>query len=450
MTYRLWLLLITVCWQAPGAAMNLTLVDDYRWDQIAPDVADQGARFGRSVVTDGEWAMLSAPQASSASGASRGGRLMLFRASASGSPWQFVKALDEPADIANCQIGSRLFLRGELLVAVATSAGSRGKCRPFVFERDRGGAGNWGLAGQIGEPSEIVGLRREGAWTDVSVSGELMAVGRAGTDFIGEPPINSMGEVAIYQRDAGGTGSWGEVAVITLPDDQRAGGDFGQRVALEGDRLVVGAPGFDDAGANSVGRAWLFERNRGGADNWGLRQTLVNPRPGSNGLFGDDIDIELDMIAIAGPAGDLTPATSNDRAVYVYQQGLGANGEWGLVDALLPDQLNSGFGGEIQIVRGLMLVADGPGVFNADGAWLFQREGDQWTFQQSLLEADTAEPEPELSRNLGLSAGLSNTGQRTVVIVADDSFELTDGGPRVGKAYFFEYEDGLFSDGFED
>lgn len=153
---------------------------------------------------------------------------------------------------------------------------------------------------------------------------------------------------------------------------------------------------------------------------------------------------------MAGPAGDLTPAVSGDRAVYLYQQGLGGLDTWGLIDEVLPVPTDGGFGGNIQMDGNLMLVGDGPGDFGSDGAWLYQRNGDQWPLRQSFLQPDTGELEPELFRNLGQSIGLSIRGTRTVAIVADSTFELTDTGPRIGKAFFFEYDDVLFSDSFED
>ncbi len=431
-------------------AQDLQVVDDVRWDDVATDAPSEAARFGRSIASDGRWTIIAASGASSTAGTSRAGRLMLFEASQSGSPWQFVKALEEPADTQNCRLGERLKMVADVLVAVGASAGPGGACRPFVYRRDAGGTGNWGLVGQIGEPGAVTGLRREGAWSDVDIDGTQMAVGRSGTDAVGDTPLNSLGEVAIYQQGPGGAGDWNEVAVIILPEDQWvASANFGSRVALAGDQLLVGAAGYSDSSFTSVGRAWLFERNLGGTNNWGLRETFLNPRPGSSGFFGDDVDIESNMAAIAGPAGDLTPETSNDRAVYVYGRDEGGANNWGLADELLPSVLNSGFGGEIQIDNGLMLVGDGTGVFTSSGAWLYERNGELWSLRQSFLEADTEESQPELFRNLGLSVGLANAGSRIVTVVADDTFELSDGGARVGKAFFFEYDDALFTDSFE-
>ncbi|MEM6574425.1 MAG: hypothetical protein AAF736_09155 [Pseudomonadota bacterium] len=421
----------------PMTAPPLEVVDAYRWDEVAPTEPDIGGRFGRAVETDGEWAMISAPFANN-----RIGQLSLFRASNAGRPWDLVKALTLPADVSFCLAGARMSLNADWLIA---STG----CRPFLYERDRGGSDNWGLWGRLAEPLDVVDLSRSGASSDVSISGNLLAVGRSETDFVGDPFINGMGEVAIHERDAGGPDNWGEITVILPPVMDREGGGFGTRVSLRGERLLVGAGSFSDGTFTGVGRAWLFERNLGGPDNWGLRRTFLNPIPSSSGFFGDDVELGDDVAAVAGPAGDLTPAISNDRAVYVYEQNSDGLDSWGLVDQVLPNPPVAGFGGNIQVEGRLMLVGDGPGSSVSGGAWLYERFGDQWPLRQSFAAADTNEPEPKLFRNLGHSIGLGVSGTRTVAVIADDTFERTDAGSRIGKAFFFEYEDGLFKDSFE-
>ena len=57
----------------------------------------------------------------------------------------------------------------------------------------------------------------------------------------------------------------------------------GASVALSGDRLLVGGA----VTSNQV--AELFERNRGGADNWWLARTFTPTAPSSFGLFGTSV-----------------------------------------------------------------------------------------------------------------------------------------------------------------
>ncbi|MCH7811779.1 MAG: FG-GAP repeat protein, partial [Chloroflexi bacterium] len=72
----------------------------------------------------------------------------------------------------------------------------------------------------------------------VAVSGETIVVGALGEDAGG----TSAGAAYVFQRDQGGAGNWGEVTKLTASDAQ-AGDKFGWSVAVSGDTAVVGAVG---------------------------------------------------------------------------------------------------------------------------------------------------------------------------------------------------------------
>ncbi len=59
--------------------------------------------------------------------------------------------------------------------------------------------------------------------------------------------------------------------------DAEADDYFGRCVAISGDIAVVGAYG-EDAGGSDSGSAYVFERNQGGADNWGQVKKLTAVR----------------------------------------------------------------------------------------------------------------------------------------------------------------------------
>ena len=56
--------------------------------------------------------------------------------------------------------------------------------------------------------------------------------------------------------------------------DAEAGDEFGWSVATSGDTVVVGAFG-EDAGGDFAGAAYVFQRNAGGAGNWGEVKILT-------------------------------------------------------------------------------------------------------------------------------------------------------------------------------
>ena len=64
------------------------------------------------------------------------------------------------------------------------------------------------------------------------------------------------GAAYVFQRDEGGAANWGEVKKLTASDAQ-AGDEFGVSVAVGGDTAIIGAP-LDDAGGIEAGAAYDF------------------------------------------------------------------------------------------------------------------------------------------------------------------------------------------------
>ena len=78
----------------------------------------------------------------------------------------------------------------------------------------------------------------------VAVSGNtaVVAASREGTGGF------EAGAVYVFERNKGGADNWGEVTKL-IASDARAGGQFGWSVAVSGNTVVVGAP-YEKAGGN--------------------------------------------------------------------------------------------------------------------------------------------------------------------------------------------------------
>ena len=122
----------------------------------------------------------------------------------------------------------------------------------YVFERDAGGPANWGLVKVLTSDNPM----ERGQF---GISGDVFN----GTIAVSE---NQKNRLYIFERDAGGTVGWGKVKVINAPVD-----GVGYSLSLSGDYVVAGAPGASD----NQGRAYIFERNNGGLDNWGYVAVLA-------------------------------------------------------------------------------------------------------------------------------------------------------------------------------
>jgi hypothetical protein len=141
--------------------------------------------------------------------------------------------------------------------------------------------------------------QNEAPWgTSVATNGTVVAFGRSGNEGL-------RGSVDIFQKSAG---TWVQTQKL-VPTGSRAGDGFGLTVAMEGNRLLVGAPGF---GFNPRGLAYIFEATGGT-----FRQTLVlGPRWGANGDgFAAAVALSAST-AVVGAPGVPYPAA------HVYSYGL--------------------------------------------------------------------------------------------------------------------------------
>ena len=134
----------------------------------------------------------------------------------------------------------------------------------------------------------------------------------------------------------------------TSPD---AVAGMGRAVALDGERVVVGAPGTPGL---TDGIAVVLERNSGGTDTWGIEDTLL-----AKGLvdFGSSVGIDYPVVAVGAPG-------SNSVVVYEHD-GSGAN-PWAST-VTIPG--GNAFGRAVDVLGDFVVVGE-PGsvsVYQTDG-----------------------------------------------------------------------------------
>ena len=246
----------------------------------------------------------------------------------------------------------------------------------YVFERDEGGAGNWGevkkLTASDAEDFDIFG------WS-VAVSGDTAVVGAIWEDAAG----NQAGAAYIFARDEGGAGNWGEVKKL-LASDGEGPDEFGQSVAASGDTVVVGASGAD-VGGLPAGAAYVFERDEGGADNWGEVKKITASDAQSSDEFGgnpEETKVSSRSVAVAGDtvvvgAWQETTEGLEAGAAYMFKRDEGGAGNWGEVEKVTASDAESRdrFGTSVAVSDGTSIVGayreDAAGS-NAGAAYVFQ------------------------------------------------------------------------------
>lgn len=279
----------------------------------------------------------------------------------------------------------------------------------YVYERDAGGPNNWAEVKML-IASDATAFDSFGS--DVAIDGDTVLVGANRDDDAG----SGSGSAYVFGRDAGGADNWGQVAKITASD--AAGGDqFGLAVDISVDTVVVGS-NLDDHVAADAGSAYVFERGAGGEDNWGEVKKLTAFDAAALARFGWDVAIDGDTV-IAGAFGD-TELGSSSGAAYVFERDQGGAGNWGEVKKLTAAQGYAFFGFAVSLSADRALVGanlSSEGAFQSGAAYVFDRDeggADNWGQTKKLVPSDA-----ETDGRFGV--GVSTTGE-AMLVLADLGF----------------------------
>ncbi len=230
---------------------------------------------------------------------------------------------------ADDRFGIAVAVSGDTALVGAPYDNSQGAV--YIFERDQGGADNWGWVIKFISISVTAG---DNFGIAVALSGDTALVGAFGDDANG----SSSGAAYIFERDQGGADNWGQVKRLTASDGA-AGDNFGAVVALSGDTALVGAR-FDDDIATASGSAYIFERDQGGTDNWGQAKKLTASDPAMQDYFGHDVALSGDTALIGANFDDDNGA--NSGSAYIFERDQGGAGNWGQVKKNLPFRRRGG------------------------------------------------------------------------------------------------------------
>ncbi len=162
---------------------------------------------------------------------------------------------------------------------------------------------------------------------------------------------------------------------------QAAAGDlYGAAVALSEHYAVVGAPG-DDGHASDSGAAYVFYRDTGG---WILQQKLCPRAPRENGRFGASVVIDGDTMLVGAPGA--FGSGSEVAAAYVYTCVGASWHEQQRLDHPLPTQADH-FGAALAL-SGSQAFVSAPGAAGGR-VFAFERNGEMWSCVATLQAGDT-------------------------------------------------------------
>jgi len=265
------------------------------WTEQARLVASDGEEldhFGFSAAINGNTVTIGAI-GSVIDGNNNQGAVYIFKRV--GTAWTEAQKLTASDGLAQDQFGRSQAIDGDTLLVGAFSAdigenNSQGAAYVFV---DR--SGNWVEEDKLfavdGTGSDLFG-------ESVDLDGDSALVGAFSATIDG---VLNQGAAYVFVR-AGA--AWNLEQRLTASDGQFID-SFGEAVAIDGDRVLVGADGADidprdsadrsSEGAMSEGAAYLFERS---GTTWSETQKLFASEPQSGGNFGIEVELEAGLALI--------------------------------------------------------------------------------------------------------------------------------------------------------
>lgn len=323
--------------------------------------------------------------------------------------------------------GNAIAISGDTLVVGArydSLAASDGRVSyagaVYVYERDDGA---WVQQARLTAKDPHAG---DVFGTSVDIDRDTIVVGAPGWDYIDDDDeLNeSIGAVYVFvregdewvQQDRVTAGDWGE-------DDA-----FGVAVALDGDRLAVGAEGKDVGLLIDAGKVYTYHRI---FSDWYGKHSFTSPSPTLTGSFGSALDMDGSRLVVGA-------SSENEAgAAYLYYR---TGGTWEKEAVLDPDDNRDGdaFGKSVAINDDKVVVgapfADpdlGTGrVTNAGAAYVYHKKGSLWKQEQKLVLEDGA-----VFDHFGRSVSVNHSFV-AVGASGEDHYNVT----RTGAAYLFKRE----------
>lgn len=406
--------------------------------------------FGQTVALFGDYAIVgSIGENEDANGANyvyHSGAAYVFQKV--GGEWKKIRKLCSNGRPSGSYFGVSVDINDQYAVVGAYGENSR-EGAAYIFKKDEGGIDNWGQVKRLTAPFPA---QDDYFGASVSVSGDYVAVSAFGDDEdAGQGNfLHSAGSVFLYRTDMGGQENWGQVAQVNAPK-REALDSFGNHLSLDGELLVVGAALEDhdvleQNELSAAGSAYIFGKNSGGADQWGLIKKIVAPTRAASATFGTSVDISGDYVVVGADQDDPSPGVNGPGAAYIFKRSEGGPDNWGVARKLVaPVRANEdhygrsvSISGDYVIVGAYMEDEDGSEFFTLNGsgsAYIYKKNqpsNDNWGFVKKITERYRAN-----SDFFGYAVGIS--GENAFVGAwgeDDDRFEQKP-VPESGAAFFF-------------
>jgi len=326
-----------------------------QWGQVKKLIASDGAatdNFGFSVAIYEDTAIVGANFDTIGSNVWQGSAYIFERNQGGPENWGEVKKLVASDGASQDHFGVSLTIYEDTVIVGASSDGigsNRFQGSAYIFERNQGGPENWG---QVKQLTASDGAAGDSFGASVAIYEDTAIIG-APIDRVGSNI--QQGSAYVFERNRGGAGAWGQAKQLTTSDGANFD-QFGISVAIYADTAIVGAY-FDDVGSNvDQGSGYVFERNQGGADNWGQVKQLTASDGAAGDAFGISVAIYEDTAIVGAVSNPFVSVAPGSACIFERNQGGADN--WGEIQKLAaPNGAESDqFGIDVAIYAGTAII----------------------------------------------------------------------------------------------
>ncbi|MDP6496242.1 MAG: FG-GAP repeat protein [Dehalococcoidia bacterium] len=357
--------------------------------KLTNGLSTKSKRFGMSVAIDGDTIITGDPND-------------FFEGTDSGSASVFNLSSDtwiQQAQITADDIyqgylfGEAVDIDGDTVVIGATGGG-KGAVYVFVL-----------LNSIWAQQAKLVDLATDSSaqfGKSVAISGNTMVVG-APTD---DAPETDSGSAFVFTRT---DDVWGKVAqlapsgrIYTLSNNR-----FGKSVAIDSERIYVGAPGDLSTNGTDSGAVYVFTLSDG---SW-VEEAKLHASDGDQGdNFGHSVSVFNDTLVVGAPANDSNGTDSGATYVFVRNGTGGWNEEVKLIasDGAYVDNFgwSVAVGADVAIVGAL--YANAPGS-DSGSLYTYDRTGTNWS-ERSILTGTGTTSNDRLGTSVSISDNVAVSG----------------------------------------